>query len=83
MQEQQSLSLYELNNLVKDPAYSKIREELALQLIEEMELAGEKTPMISRAAVSSKARAGKMQWAKFDSNNIPDRFRCDAYNYLI
>lgn len=37
---------YELNNLVKDPAYSEIRRELAMQLIEEMKCAGEKTPRI-------------------------------------
>lgn len=37
---------FELNNLVKDPAYLNIRKELAVQLIEEMKNAGEKEPQI-------------------------------------
>ena len=36
----------ELNNLVKDPAYAEVRNDLAMQLIEEMENAGERTPQI-------------------------------------
>lgn len=37
---------YELNNLVKSPAYSTVREELASQLVEEMVKAGEEAPVI-------------------------------------
>lgn len=38
---------YELNNLVRDPAYKEIRSELAKQLIEEMVKAGERAPVIN------------------------------------
>lgn len=37
---------YELNNLVRDPAYKEVRAELARQLIEDMVKAGEKPPVI-------------------------------------
>lgn len=37
----------ELNNLVCDPAYAAVRKDLAGQLIEEMEKAGEKAPRIA------------------------------------
>ncbi len=37
---------YELNNLISDPNYQKIREEMARELVEEMVKAGEAIPVI-------------------------------------
>lgn len=37
---------YELNNLISDPNYQKIREEMARELVEEMIKAGEAIPVI-------------------------------------